>query len=186
LTRDGQAKVSRHLRFGGSAGSTGLGASAFFSDAAFCRPHANVMQRFRPRLASTTASWLEAGTAGVCGFDSSAMATGGICPWAFLERDEGKITVGGGGLGVFDLSGLVIPPSLVSSAVDGMLTMLWEEAVGGRLEAMFAKPGNSVPSGLCSGLLSRPRVRSDSRRLRVGGEISKEFMREVGSRLNRP
>lgn len=61
---------------------------------------------------------------------------------------DGKVMVGGGGLGVFDLSGLVIPPSLVSSAVDGTLILLRNEVVGGRVDTLFPKPGNSVDSGL--------------------------------------
>ena len=36
---------------------------------------------------------------------------------------------GGGGLGVADLDWLVASPSLVSSAVDAILAVLWEEVV---------------------------------------------------------
>lgn len=60
----GQANLIVQARFGGWSSSTTLGVSFAASEAGFgvsFGPHANVMHRFRPKLASTEVSLL-AGT----------------------------------------------------------------------------------------------------------------------------
>ena len=119
--REGQANVSMRFRFGGSASSVcsacsalGSGTTAFGGSGAVAL-HANIMQRFLPKVFSTAASPVS-GTAGVTTLDEGSFLS-------MSDVNGGYRVAGGGGLGVADLGGVEVP-SLVSSAVEPMLAVL--------------------------------------------------------------
>lgn len=130
LVRVGHAKVRAHFRLVG-AGSDGLGSEVVFS--LLCSesvpPQANIIRRFRPRVFSIAASPTSA-TEGLSSLVTGAMSTlTGSALGLFMLRRLWKRPGGGGGLGVAERDWLVTSPSLVSSAVDAMLAVLWEDVV---------------------------------------------------------
>jgi hypothetical protein len=146
-------------------------------------PQAKVMQRLRPRLASTVVSepGIEAFWKG--GMFSSSCRTIETGPWwkLFLLKIGtilAKVEEGGGGLGVLvRVPGLVQPPSLVSSAIDVVLVVLQVEADDSPRRKAVVSANSSVGegSGECNADVNRDVLRS----LDAGAVFSNAFLNEI-------
>jgi len=166
----GHANLIVQARFGGAVGCSvvdfGLDAGGDL-EVSF-RPQAKVMQRLRPRLASTAFS-LKSEVGRCCRgpmFSSSCriMETGWSKGDLLIGAMLRNVVDGSGGLGVLvRVPGLVKPPSLVSSAVDAVLLLLHVEANDNPLDSVLDS-GLDSPTGDPSPEEFKAPVRSDSSR----------------------
>lgn len=139
----GHANLIVQARFGGAVGCSvvDFGLDAGGDIGVSFRPQAKVMQRLRPRLASTAFS-LKSEVGRCCRgpmFSSSCriMETGWLKGVVKIGAMPRNVVDGSGGLGVLDrVPGLVKPPSLVSSAVDAVLLLLRVEADDNPLDSV--------------------------------------------------
>ena len=139
----GHANLIVQARFGGAVGCSvvDFGLDAGGDLGVSFRPQAKVMQRLRPRLASTAFS-LKSEVGRCCRgpmFSSCRIMETGWSKSVLLKIGAmlGNVVDGSGGLGVLvRVPGVVKPPSLVSSAVDAVLLLLHVEADDNPLDSV--------------------------------------------------
>ena len=140
----GHANLIVQVRFGGAIGCSvvDFGLDAGGDLGVSFRPQAKVMQRLRPRLASTVFSLKpEVGRccrgpmfSSSCRIMETGWSKGVLLKIGAMLRN---VVDGSGGLGVLvRVPGLVKPPSLVSSAVDAVLLLLHVEADDNPLDSV--------------------------------------------------
>lgn len=174
-TLAGQANLMVQARLVGSAAGGGVvgfaGATTGFCSS-FLPPHANMIHRFLPNVASTPCS--PAGVVALGGaLVSSSWPTRVIrCSDGFFVNGGSMVWImveGSGGLGVHVLvPGLVKPPSLVRSAVEMVLALHVEmhDRPRGGSRSEWSSTGELVFETDCSAV-----VKSDVLRSMVGFEI---------------
>lgn len=170
-----QANLMVHGRLGASAAGAaaaggGTGGAAGLEGRSFLPPQAKVIQRLLGATSATTCvvlgetlMWLSAATWSLLSTLVVADGRGGYID--FLDSEKGAklvyVVFGGGGLGVLVRDGLVSPPSLVSSAVEGRLALLIIDRRRDRFVGRCSSGFDVSGSGVFSALVSSDSFRSD-------------------------
>ena len=167
-----------HFRLGGSGRVVSTAAMLFSIGLSWCsnaiiglRPHAKAMHRLRPKPASAASgSWpLITGETLWVGIEltvfKSCRPLRWVKPLGVSSPSPWYSVAGSGGLGVLVRAGLVRPPSLVNSAVDGALAMLDVDTLERYGDALDMAGASALIESRFE-LVTSSRVRSDSLRLR--------------------